>query len=408
MSFWSGPPQTPPHLKPTFLATVQRPSSEATSLDEPPVSVVRSLNGEGRAFHVVCWGRCLQVKCATRCPPSCISASARSSRATWQRIVGRLCWRPTYVALPQGASSTDFKSGRKGQAFPPPSHYAYRRQLSPQLCAVFSRWGIAYWARLYGALCRADWDESNPFCTVLRCGLDRPWPKYPGLRVEEWAEKFFRSLSVYVVSPFGLAGPYPVGHGGGAGGQHGGGAVWCGGGDAAEVHRRCAPLGPLPVVFVPLRVDPLALYPTLPWSPWEICPEVVFSDDCTLLGRSFEGLSQVLEANCQSCWAIGGSVNSVKLNAYRVEFHTAGLCFVEGRWDFFLGPVPLEAGGLVMAGVQLVMGESPSEKLCKLEAHLRALRSRVVKLHLSYLLCLRIVHVYALSITDFVFEAMPP
>ena len=163
-----------------------------------------------------------------------------------------------------------------------------------------------------------------------------------------------------------------------------------------------------PSFLCPLCVDPLALYPTLPWSPSEICPEVVFSDDCTLLGRSFEGLGQVLDANCQSCWVVGGSANSGKLKAYWVEYHTAGLRFVEGRWDSFLGPMPLEVGGLVMAGVLLVMGEPPSEKVCKLEARLRALRSRVVKLHPSYLLGLRVVHVYALSVTDFVFEAMPP
>ena len=116
----------------------------------------------------------------------------------------------------------------------------------------------------------------------------------------------------------------------------------------------------------------------------------------------------MLEANYQSCWAVGGSANSVKLKAYRVEYHAAGLRFVEGRWDSFLGPVPLEASGLVMAGVLLVMGETPSEKLSKLEARLRALRSRVVKPRPSYQLCLHVAHVYALSLTDFVFEAMPP
>ena len=50
----------------------------------------------------------------------------------------------------------------------------------------------------------------------------------------------------------------------------------------------------------PLRVDPLALYPTLPWSPSEICQEIVFNEHRTLLGRSFEGLGQVLEVSCQS------------------------------------------------------------------------------------------------------------
>ena len=70
-----------------------------------------------------------------------------------------------------------------------------------------------------------------------------------------------------------------------------------------------------PSFLCPLRVDPLALYPTLPWSPSEICPEVVFSDDRTLLGRYFEGLGQLLEANCQSCLAVGGSANNLKLKA---------------------------------------------------------------------------------------------
>ena len=66
-----------------------------------------------------------------------------------------------------------------------------------------------------------------------------------------------------------------------------------------------------------------------------------------------------------------------------------------------LGPVPLEAGDLVMACVPLVMGEPPTDKLQRLEARLQALRSRVCRLRPSYLLCLRILHVYALSITDF-------
>ena len=81
---------------------------------------------------------------------------------------------------------------------------------------------------------------------------------------------------------------------------------------------------------------------------------------------------------------------------------------MEGAWDSLLGPVLLEPGGLVMAGAPLVMGEPPSEKLCKLEARLQALRSRVLRLRPSYLLCLRVVRVNALSLTDFVFEAMPP
>ena len=46
----------------------------------------------------------------------------------------------------------------------------------------------------------------------------------------------------------------------------------------------------------------------------------MFNDDCTLLGRSFDGLGQVMEANCHSCWAVGGSRYTVKLKAYKVEY----------------------------------------------------------------------------------------
>ena len=108
--------------------------------------------------------------------------------------------------------------------------------------------------------------------------------------MEEWAETNFGPLSACVVSPFGLAGPYPVGHGGAQGDSMGVGML-----GAARVMRTKFNGGVLrqglsPSFLCPLRVDPQALHPTLPWSPSEICPEVVFSDDHTLLECSFKGL----------------------------------------------------------------------------------------------------------------------
>ena len=61
-----------------------------------------------------------------------------------------------------------------------------------------------------------------------------------------------------------------------------------------------------------------------------------------------------------------------------------------------------------MARVPLVMYEPLLEKLCKLEACLPQLWSRVLRQGLSYLLCLGVVHVYAPSGMEFVFEGMPP
>ena len=52
----------------------------------------------------------------------------------------------------------------------PPSSFAYRRGLSPQLLGVLARWLLAYWAasRVVRVI---DWDESNAFCNVPRDGL---------------------------------------------------------------------------------------------------------------------------------------------------------------------------------------------------------------------------------------------
>ena len=178
----------PPPLPHEFMTRAQRPSSDATSLDELPALVVHSLDGVGWAC--LCGG--LGEMCY------------------WLSTVLHLCLRkklPDYLVANSGpivleANLCRLNSGCVFRRFqvraewadfpPPPSHYAYRGQLSPQLCAVFCRWGIAYWACLYGALCLANWDESNAFCNVLSWAcLNRLWPEYLGLRMAESAEKCF-------------------------------------------------------------------------------------------------------------------------------------------------------------------------------------------------------------------------
>ena len=44
--------------------------------------------------------------------------------------------------------------------------------MSPQVCALFCRWAVAFWVCAYGALYAADWDERNTFPNVLRPELD--------------------------------------------------------------------------------------------------------------------------------------------------------------------------------------------------------------------------------------------
>ena len=61
-----------------------------------------------------------------------------------------------------------------------------------------------------------------------------------------------------------------------------------------------------------------------------------------------------------------------------------------------------------MTGVPLVMGDAPAEPLQNFQAALRGLHPSVLRHQPSFLLTLRLLLVYAVSIVNFVFEAMPP
>ena len=61
-----------------------------------------------------------------------------------------------------------------------------------------------------------------------------------------------------------------------------------------------------------------------------------------------------------------------------------------------------------MTGVPLVMGDRPVELLQKFQAALHGVHRSVLRHQPSFPLTLRLLLVYAVSIVDFVFEAMPP
>lgn len=50
----------------------------------------------------------------------------------------------------------------------PSSHFAYRRQQSPQQAALLGRWLIAAWASTGATVCSINWDEQNAFCNLPR------------------------------------------------------------------------------------------------------------------------------------------------------------------------------------------------------------------------------------------------
>ena len=74
------------------------------------------------------------------------------------------------------------------------------------MCAITCRWLTWWFAHYYGKVFIINWDESNAFCNTIKKDMDCLFPS-DALHVEEWAQKFFNSFEIYVVSPFGLAGP---------------------------------------------------------------------------------------------------------------------------------------------------------------------------------------------------------
>ena len=69
-----------------------------------------------------------------------------------------------------------------------------------------------------------DWDESDAFCNIPRADLPAVVGAFaPG--AGEYLEAFYAQLKVYVVTPYGLAGPYRLQHGG-AQGDSGGVAAY--------------------------------------------------------------------------------------------------------------------------------------------------------------------------------------
>ena len=60
----------------------------------------------------------------------------------------------------------------------PPSSFAYRKKLSPQLLALACRWMLARWSR-DSPVYVIDWDESNAFCNVPRDCLKELLSSHP-------------------------------------------------------------------------------------------------------------------------------------------------------------------------------------------------------------------------------------
>ena len=137
-------------------------------------------------------------------------------------------------------------------------------------------------------------------------------------------------------------------------------------------------------------------------------PGVLLSDDRCLFAKSLAGLDYILEANCRSSWSGGGAPQGLKIKGSYLTYSPMGPQYQSGFWPSFIGCSKFTMSGFTMTGVPLVVGDAPAEPLHKFLAALRRFHRSVLRHKSSFLLTLCLLLVYAISIIDFVFEAMPP
>jgi len=263
------------------------------------------------------------------------------------------------------------------------------------------RWLIAYWATQHGSVHLADWDESDAFCNIPREDL-------PALLADvapdfgTWLQRFYGSLLIRSSTPHGLTDAFPMAHGGGQGDSGGIGAYLAVGIQRTRCHRGLIlnHLDPRnPTTSLPGPVVPAA---AAPHDPRRAVLEVGYSDDRRPVALSASGLEQLLDIMCHMCWAAGGTVNTTKLQAFRVELRNHRLLYGTGAIYPIVGRVPLQRGSLLLAGIPLLMGERPSASLLKAERRLRTIHTAVLRLRPSYVLTLRILLSFAVSQLDYV------
>ena len=269
------------------------------------------------------------------------------------------------------------------------------------------RWLLAYWAGVHGSVHLADWDESDAFCNIPREDLPALLDDTaPGLGA--WLQQFYGSLQIRSSTPYGLTEPFPMIHGGGQGDSGGVGAYLAVGIQRTLCHRglhlhgldpRC-PTRPTP--------EPCPAHLRAPHDPSRPVLELCYSDDRRPVAATADGLELLLETMYHTCWAAGGTVNGSKLQAFRVDLRHGRLSYGTGAINTLLGRIPLRRGGLLLAGVPLLMGERPSAALEKTLRRLRAIHTATRRLRPSFILTLRILLGFAVSQLDYTHDACPP
>ena len=133
-----------------------------------------------------------------------------------------------------------------------------------------------------------------------------------------------------------------------------------------------------------------------------------FSDGRRFFALTHGGLAHTIDVACHGCWASVGSPSVTKLKAYKVPRRLDHLCSSPGIVSSQAGTLPYTRGGLVLAGISLVMGTSPRNAHRQTADRLRLVLAGVLRLRPPFILSSRLCRWYAISKLEYIYAAMPP
>ena len=271
------PPEPPvAGAPPTYhdMEQAVRKGSPASSLDELPRPLVSAVPGFG--LHVLV-GVLEDLASGTPSrPPSAVLhlCLAKKPPAWLVRNSRPVMLQPYLRQLETGVVQDRRVTRRELRRAAPPEHFAYRRQLPGQTLALAYCWLLTYWAIRHGEIWSDDWDEENAFCNPDREAA-RAWGhEAPEESLSPWLQRFYDGLDVLVASPYGLAGPYKLSHGGAQGDSQGVGYFSKVSEKRTEYLRHAVRGGLYPEDGRPGAPDPAFYVPRQPAAPRGFLPEV--------------------------------------------------------------------------------------------------------------------------------------
>ena len=236
--------------------------------------------------------------------------------------------------------------------------------------------------------------------------MDCLFPK-EALHVEEWAENFFNSFEIYVVSPLGLVGPYNICHGGSQGDSMGVGLYATTTCARTKFHQGVLLQHKNPTDLTPRAEQHKVKSLPAPWDLLIKLLEIVDSDDRRGFATNPEDMAHMYNTYSQGYWLTGGSSQCKKMKMYRAKPQNGTLVYVDGEMETMHDRFRLQKANFKMAGIPLIPGETPKEPLLKFAKHLSILQATLSRLQPSFVLILRILVTYTLCVVNYVFSAIP-